>query len=72
MDEEIVAMISREGEKVDLVKSIFPHEYKGNVEMWLKELETQMKRAMVDVVANSLTDYNRSKSRPTWIQKWQG
>ena len=30
--DEIAALVSREGEKVELVKSIFPHDYRGNVE----------------------------------------
>lgn len=37
--DEIIAIVSRESERVDLVKSIYPHEYKGNVEQWLLELE---------------------------------
>ena len=31
-NDEIVGIISREQEKVHLIKSIFPHERKGNVE----------------------------------------
>jgi dynein heavy chain len=42
-DEEIIAIVSREQERIELVKSIFPHDYKGNVEQWLLELEKQMK-----------------------------
>lgn len=32
MDEEIITLVSRENEKLDLVKTIFPHNYFGNVE----------------------------------------
>lgn len=31
-DDEIVAIVSRENERVELIKTIYPHEYKGNVE----------------------------------------
>ena len=55
--DEIIGLVSRELEQVDLVKSIFPHEYKGNVECWLLELETQMKAAMQQVIALSFVDY---------------
>ena len=43
---EIVAMVSRENERVELIKTIYPHEYKGNVEQWLLELENQMKSSI--------------------------
>jgi len=52
-----VALVSREGEQVDLVKNIFPHEHRGNVEIWLKELETEMKVAVHQITVDSFNDY---------------
>jgi len=51
--DEIVSLVSRESEQVELTKSIFPHDYKGNVECWLLELETQMKASIQSVIASS-------------------
>mmetsp|Transcript_43575 Transcript_43575/g.42066 ORF Transcript_43575/g.42066 Transcript_43575/m.42066 type:complete len:189 (+) Transcript_43575:877-1443(+) len=66
--DEIIGMISKESERVDLVKSIFPHDYKGNVECWLLELETQMKASMKSVIAKSYQDYARLRDKRThWI-----
>jgi hypothetical protein len=70
-DEEITAMVSRELERVDFIKSIFPHDYKGNVEQWLLELEIQMKLSMQHVMAEGLQDFYKSKDKRTkWIGKW--
>jgi len=37
--DEITQLISKENEKIDLVKTIQPFEYDGKVEEWLYELE---------------------------------
>ena len=37
--DEITQLISKENEKIDLVKTIKPFEYDGKVEEWLYELE---------------------------------
>ena len=57
MKDEILEIVSKEGEKVELVNSIFPHEYDGRVEEWLLELETQMKTGIKKVITEGMRDY---------------
>ena len=45
-DGEIVGIVSKEGEKIDLIEKIFPYEYDGKVEMWLYRLEQSMKKSI--------------------------
>ena len=56
LKDEILEIISKEGEKVELVSSIFPHEYDGRVEEWLLELEKQMKVSIKKVIAEGIKD----------------
>jgi dynein heavy chain len=75
-NEEIIAIVSREHERVELIKSIFPQEHKGNVEVWLLELENMMKQSVQNVISESVNDYNRSTTtnggmRERWISNWQ-
>lgn len=66
-------MVSKEGEVIDFVKSIFPHQSRGNVEEWLLELENQMKASVQQVIYESVLDYDRNKNqRNNWIKNWQG
>jgi dynein heavy chain len=70
--EEILSIVSREHERVNLAKSIFPGDFKGNVEQWLLELETQMKLSMREVMTKSVADHEKhKKSRTKWLQNWQ-
>lgn len=63
--------MSREQERIDLVKNIYPHDYKGNVEEWLLELEKQMKLSVQHVLAESMEDFSKLKTnRSKWIGKW--
>ena len=57
LQDEILEIVSKEGEKVELVDSIFPHEYDGRVEEWLLELENQMKLGIRKVISDGLKDY---------------
>ena len=54
---EIIEIVSKEGEKVDLVNPIMPHEYGGRVEQWLLELETQMRVSIKKVITDGMKDY---------------
>lgn len=37
--DEITSLVSKEGEKINLITPIYPFEYDGKVEEWLYELE---------------------------------
>lgn len=67
--------MSRENERVELVKPIYPHEHRGNVEVWLLELENMMKKSVQQVITDSVNDYNRNVRgeigiRERWISNW--
>lgn len=49
----ILAIVSRENERVDLNKTVTPSLSKGNVEQWLLELETIMKSSVKQVIDTS-------------------
>ena len=44
--DEITQLISKENEKIDLVRTIHPYEYDGKVEEWLYDLEQSMKQSV--------------------------
>ena len=44
--DEITCLVSKEGEKVQLIRSIRPHDYDGKVEEWLARLEQSMKSSI--------------------------
>ncbi|KAA6362277.1 MAG: putative Dynein heavy chain 1, partial [Streblomastix strix] len=67
-DMEITAMISKEKERVEFVEGIYPE---GNVEQWLKELETCMFTAVREQIVQSLADY-KARPRKDWTTKWPG
>jgi hypothetical protein len=56
-----VAIVSKEGEKVDLVTPIDPHSYDGKVEGWLSDLETTMRRSIKEVIHTGFRDYPFSR-----------
>jgi dynein heavy chain len=53
-------MISAEGEIVTLTKKIDVNEghKKGNVEKWMLDIETQMRRTLRECCRDSLKDYS--------------
>ena len=63
-------MISREREEMQFEQTIFPNEFKGNVEQWLLEVEIGMKQSVKLHIADSVDNYNRQKDRIRWIQHW--
>jgi dynein heavy chain len=70
----ILAIVSRENERVELIKTVSPSLSRGNVEQWLLELETSMKASVKQVIDTSNNEYLalRSDRRQKWISKWQG
>ncbi|CAD7946598.1 unnamed protein product [Amoebophrya sp. A25] len=69
----IEAMISAEGEIVELIKKINVDagENKGNVEKWLLEVEHSMVATLKDVTTKSIKDY-QSRARTDWVVSWPG
>lgn len=57
--EEVDAMISAEGEKVDMMQKIDVNEgnKKGNVELWMKEIEEVMMKTLRTKTKESNMDY---------------
>jgi len=55
--DEITQLISKEDEKINLIKTIHPYEYDGKVEEWLYELELQMKASVQYVIHKGLRDF---------------
>lgn len=65
------AMRSSEGEEVELVDVISTSSAKGQVEKWLLELESDMKRSVRHKVYSSMEAYP-VKERTTWVLEWPG
>lgn len=64
-------MKSSEGEEVPLVDVIQTSLARGQVEKWLLELESDMKKSIHKMVKESLEDYP-SKERDYWVLLWPG
>lgn len=71
--QEVLAMISAEGEVVDLHKKIDVNEgdKKGNVEKWMLEIEKVMSMSLKMLTMQSISDYYNTE-RIEWVQKWPG
>jgi dynein heavy chain len=65
-------MISAEKENVKFLKAIDVNEgsRKGNVEIWLKEIETLMMDTLRDITRNSILD--TKVERIDWVRRWPG
>ncbi|XP_050309816.1 dynein axonemal heavy chain 7 [Anthonomus grandis grandis] len=70
-DLEVTEMKSSEGEIVPLPDIIQTALARGQVEKWLVELETDMKKAVHLMVHRSIEDYPK-RSRENWVLKWPG
>lgn len=64
-------MRSSEGEEIELVEVISTTKAKGQVEKWLFELESIMKRSVHREVKESIEDYPVC-IRHQWVLKWPG
>ena len=71
--QEVTAMISAEGECVDLLRKIDVNEgeKKGNVERWMLEIEKIMRQSLKMLTQQSIQDYETS-ARTDWVQRWPG
>ncbi|KAJ8952271.1 hypothetical protein NQ318_007438 [Aromia moschata] len=70
-DLDVTHMKSSEGEVVPLVDVIQTALARGQVEKWLVELETDMKKSVRNMVSNAIQDYPK-RVREQWVLKWPG
>ncbi|XP_078046876.1 dynein axonemal heavy chain 7-like [Augochlora pura] len=70
-DQEVLAMRSSEDEMVNLVDIISTAAARGQVEKWLVELETIMRRSIRHMVEQAIQAYPR-KQRKDWVLEWPG
>lgn len=72
-NQDIVGMISKEGEDVEFCQTIFPADAKGMVEKWMLQVEKQMVASLKEVISRATraylaTDFSLSK----WALDWPG
>ncbi|KAF6029438.1 DNAH3 [Bugula neritina] len=70
-EQEIVGMISSDGETVPYVHKIIPAKAKGMVEKWLVEVEEAMLYNVRKVTSDSVKDYSATPRRK-WVLSWPG
>ncbi len=61
-------MQSAEHERIEFTKKIIP---KGNVEHWLLEVESIMRKSVKQVIKDGLAAYSMTE-REKWVQEWPG
>lgn len=67
-DNQILAMYSGEGEKIELEEPFYPT---GPVEQWLLQVEDQMRKSLRRVIQLAIEDYP-TKPRTQWVLDWPG
>ena len=72
-ENEVIGLISIEGEKIDLVRrvNVVEGDKRGNVEKWLLEIESSMKATVKSLLNDSIKD-EMKKPRSNWIMDWPG
>ncbi|XP_077275021.1 dynein heavy chain at 36C [Temnothorax americanus] len=70
-DLEVLAMRSTEGEEVDILEIISTSIARGQVEKWLIELETEMRKSVRHMVHQAIVAYH-IKARTAWVLEWPG
>jgi len=70
-EQEILSMISPQKEQVALIKKVDVNEgeKKGNVELWMGELEKTMTKTIQTITKTSFSDFARTK-RATWVSNY--
>ena len=68
---DITHMVSSETEKVELDTVISTADARGQVEIWLLQLENIMRSSIAKIMIQGLESYPASK-RTEWIQSWPG
>lgn len=74
---DITAMISAEGERVELSEEpdggrINPKAAHGNVEIWLVQVEAAMRRTVACVCDSAIVAYGQAEQRAQWAVQWPG
>lgn len=66
-------MISAEGEEVMLDQKVDVNagDKKGNVEKWMLEIESVMKRSLKNITKESMLKYKETQ-RTKWVIQWPG
>lgn len=72
-NDEVYGMLSAEQEEVDFSTKIDVNagDKKGNVEKWMLEIETVMRKTLRELCRDSLKDYYKNK-RTNWVGAWPG
>ena len=68
-DPAITAIVSLEGETVDLTTPVFPREAGGSVEKWLNKLEKSMFQAVKVESGKCMGDFNGGRQLD-WVLRW--
>lgn len=67
----LIILFNSKGEEVALVEIISTSKARGQVEKWLLELETEMKKSIRCKIKESYDDYP-NKIRHQWVLDWPG
>ena len=70
-NQDVVGMVSSDGEQVPFSNTIFPADAKGMVEKWLLQVEKQMIQSLRDIMSKGVKAYHESELQE-WITKWPG
>lgn len=70
-DLEVLAMRSTEGEEVDILEIISTSIARGQVEKWLIELESEMRKSVRHMVDQAIAAYHIT-ARTAWVLEWPG
>ena len=65
-EHKISAMVSQEGESVDIIRIIDPANAEGAVERWLIEVEECMLKSTREIILKALNDYPK-RERRDWV-----
>ncbi|XP_059095302.1 dynein axonemal heavy chain 3-like [Tigriopus californicus] len=75
-NQDIVGMVSKDGEEVEFCSMVFPSDAKGMVEKWLLQVEKQMIASLKDVISRStrsyLEDVRTEDDFTRWVLEWPG
>ena len=70
-DLDVLAMVSRESERVPLSRTFNPKSAAGNVERWLLDCEQIMRETLKHVIKQSFSAY-ATRKRSDWATEWPG
>ena len=68
---DIAAMRSKEGESINMVRTVNPNDADGAVESWLKDVEAVMYDTILDQCCEAVKDFEQC-DRNEWVLKWPG